>query len=88
MSSVCELTQDAEKDLRELPRDVRRNVARVLDQIAADPFQGDTKALKGSEWKGVFRRRASSYRIFFRADHQSKIATVICIVRSSDKTYR
>jgi len=66
MSWVCELTEDAEKDLRELPRDVRRNVARVLDQIAAGPFQGDTKALKGSEWKGVFRRRAGTYRIFLQ----------------------
>jgi mRNA interferase RelE/StbE len=88
MSWVCELTQDAEKDLRDLPRDVRRNVARVLDQIVANPFSGDTKALKGREWKGVFRRRAGSYRIFFRTDHQSKIATVIRIVRRSEKTYR
>jgi mRNA-degrading endonuclease RelE of RelBE toxin-antitoxin system len=56
--------------------------------MAPDPFQGDTRALKGTEWKGVFRRRAGSYRIFFTADHQSHIATVIRIVRRSEGTYR
>jgi mRNA-degrading endonuclease RelE of RelBE toxin-antitoxin system len=71
MSWVCELTEAAEKDLRDLPGDARRSIARVLDQMAFDPFQGDTRALKGSEWKGVFRRSAGSHRIFFTADHQS-----------------
>ena len=88
MSWACELTQDAEKDLRDLPGDARRSIARVLDQMAANPFLGDTIALKGSEWKGVFRRRTGSYRIFFMVDHKAKIATVIRIVRRSEKTYR
>jgi hypothetical protein len=54
MSWACELTQDAEKDLRDLPGNARRSIARILDQMAANPFLGDTKVLKGSEWKGVF----------------------------------
>ena len=87
MSWACELTQDAERDLRDLPGDARRSIARVLDQMTANPFLGDTRALKGSEWKGVFRRRVGSYRIFFTADHPKKTATIIRIIRRSEKTY-
>jgi mRNA-degrading endonuclease RelE of RelBE toxin-antitoxin system len=88
MSWECKLALAAEKDLRTLPSDARRRIARVLDQMTAEPLQGDTRALKGSEWKGVFRRRVGSYRIFFTADHQAKIVMVIRIVRRSEKTYR
>jgi mRNA-degrading endonuclease RelE of RelBE toxin-antitoxin system len=40
MSWVCELTQDAEEDLRKLPRNIQERVTRVLKQLETDPFQG------------------------------------------------
>jgi mRNA-degrading endonuclease RelE of RelBE toxin-antitoxin system len=49
MSWVCELTDDAKRDLRRLPKDVQRRVARVLDQMQSDPFRGDVKGLRGDE---------------------------------------
>ena len=70
MTWVCELTEEAERDVRELPRKIQQRVARVLDQMALTPFQGDVKALKDAEWEGVFRRRIGSYRILFTADHK------------------
>jgi hypothetical protein len=45
MTWACELTGDAERDLRNLPRDDQRRVARALDRAAVNPFQGDVKAL-------------------------------------------
>ena len=60
MNWVCEFTEDAEQDLRRLPKSIQRRVARVLTSMASDPFQGNVKALKGEEWKGVFRRLSSS----------------------------
>ena len=88
MSWACELTEDAERDLLDLPRDVQRRVARALDQVAANPFEGDVKALKGPEWKGIFRRRAGSYRILFTAGHSRQLVSVLRILRRSEKTYR
>jgi mRNA interferase RelE/StbE len=88
MTWACELTEDAERDLRRLPRDVQRRVARALDLVAADPFQGDVKALKGPEWHGIFRRRVGSYRILFTADHSRQLVSVLRILRRSEKTYR
>ena len=57
MNWTCDLTADAEKDLRELPLSIRERLTQVLDQLGASPFQGDVKPLKGREWRGVFRRR-------------------------------
>ncbi|MGD0364238.1 MAG: hypothetical protein ABSC93_25455 [Bryobacteraceae bacterium] len=57
MTWVCEFFEDAEKDLRGLPKAIQKRVVRVITQMEADPFQDDVKALRGEEWKGVFRRR-------------------------------
>jgi mRNA-degrading endonuclease RelE of RelBE toxin-antitoxin system len=88
MSWVCELSEDAEKDLRDLPKAIRKRVARVFTQNASDPFLGNVKALQGEEWKGVFRRRIGDYRILFTADRKTKIVHVLRILLRSGKTYR
>jgi mRNA-degrading endonuclease RelE of RelBE toxin-antitoxin system len=37
MTWACELTEAAQKDLKNLPRKVQERVARTLDQMAANP---------------------------------------------------
>jgi len=88
MSWACELTEDAEKDLRRLPKTVQKRVARVLTQMESDPFQGDVKALHGMEWKGVFRRRIGDYRLLFVASHERRTVSVLRVLVRSGKTYR
>lgn len=80
MSWVCELTDDAKRDLHDLPKAIQKRVARVLDQMQGDPFQGDVRALKGDEWKGVFRRRLGDYRLVFMPDWGLHIVRVLRIV--------
>ena len=65
-----------------------RSVARVMTQMAADPFQGNVKALHGEEWKGVFRRRIGDYRLLFTADRERNTVRVARILLRSGKTYR
>jgi mRNA-degrading endonuclease RelE of RelBE toxin-antitoxin system len=88
MSWVCELTEDAERDVRELPKAIQKRVARVLTQMESDPFQGDVKALHGEEWKGVFRRRIGGYRLLFIANHEKRTVTALRVLIRSGKTYR
>jgi mRNA-degrading endonuclease RelE of RelBE toxin-antitoxin system len=88
MSWICELTDDAKRDLRELPKAIRKRVARTLDQMQTNPFQGDVKALQGEEWKGVFRRRLGDYRVLFLPDLEKQIVRVLGIAIRSRKTYR
>ena len=71
-----------------MPKAIQKRVARVLAQMAADPFQGDVKSLKGEEWRGVFRRRIGDYRILFTADRNAQRVFVARILPRSEKTYR
>ncbi len=88
MTWVCELAEAAQKDLKRLPTKVQERIARTLDQLALNPFQGDVKVLQGKEWKGVFRRRMGSYRILFLANEKRATVSVIRILLRSEKTYR
>lgn len=87
MSWICELTEDAKRDLRDLPEAAQKRGARVLAQMETDPFQGDVKALKGDEWNDVFRR-LGDYRLLFTAERQKGTVHVIRILLRSGKTYR
>ncbi len=86
MNWAYELTQAAQKDLKDLPGNVRERVARALDEMASDPFQGDVKPL--GEWKGISRRRIGSYGILFLANKSTRIVPVVRILIRSEKTYR
>jgi len=88
MSWACELSRDAEKDLRGLPKAIQKRVGRVLSRMEADPFQGDVTALHGDEWQGILRRRIGDYRLLFTLDHKNHIVLVIRILLRSEKTYR
>jgi mRNA-degrading endonuclease RelE of RelBE toxin-antitoxin system len=88
MSWVCDLTDDAKRDLRDLPKSIQKRVARALDQMQTNPFQGDVRALQGDEWKGVFRRRLGDYRVLFLPDSEQLIVRVLRIVIRARKTYR
>ena len=88
MSWVCNLTDDARRDLCDLPKAIQRRVARVLQQMQVDPFQGDVKALRGDEWKGVFRRRFGDYRLLFLPNSGHHSVSVLRILIRSEKTYR
>jgi mRNA-degrading endonuclease RelE of RelBE toxin-antitoxin system len=88
MNWACELTEDAQKDLRRLPSSVQKRVARTIDQMAADLFQGNVKSLKGPEWRGVFRRRMGSYRVLFAVDHKKHTFFIVRILIRSEGTYQ
>lgn len=68
MNWACEFSEDAKKDLSDLPKAIQKRVGRVLVQMETDPFQGNVKALQGEDWKGVFRRRIGDYRLLFTVD--------------------
>lgn len=88
MAWAFELTEDAERDLRGLPKGIRKRFARTLTQMAAHPFGANVEALKGEEWRGVFRRRIGDYRILIIPDHAKQTVVVLRILMRSEKTYR
>jgi mRNA-degrading endonuclease RelE of RelBE toxin-antitoxin system len=88
MNWAVELSASAIKDLKKLPRDRQAQIERAIDEMESDPMAGDVIPLKGSEWKGRFRKRVGPYRIIFALDSKTLTVAVSAIFIRSEKTYR
>ncbi len=88
MTWRSELSHDAERQLARLPRDVQQRIARALDEIETDPFQGDVIPLKGRRWQGRYRKRVGRYRIIFMLYRAEQIVEISAIVVRDEGTYR
>jgi len=88
MNWSIELSDQAEKQLKKLPRNILSQVGKSIDAMEKDPFAGNVKALKGKEWEGWFRKRVGNYRIIFSLDHSTHQLQVASILPRSEKTYK
>jgi mRNA-degrading endonuclease RelE of RelBE toxin-antitoxin system len=88
MNWTVELSASAIKDLKNLPRNRQLQIGRAIDEMEFDPMAGDMIPLKGSEWKGRFRKRAGPYRIIFMLNRTSRVVAFSAILTRSEKTYR
>ena len=88
MNWAVELSASAIKELKKLPRDRQAQIERAIDEMESDPMAGDVTPLKGSEWKGRFRKRVGPYRIIFALDRKTLTVAVSAIFIRSEKTYR
>jgi mRNA interferase RelE/StbE len=87
MSWDSELSRSAERQLARLPQRFQERIARAIDELEADPFQGDVRPLRGSH-QGRYRKRVGRYRIIFRLRHDERIIEISAILSRDDQTYR
>jgi mRNA-degrading endonuclease RelE of RelBE toxin-antitoxin system len=85
---VVRIAEDAQLFVDRLPNKARRQVFRSINQLEQDPFSGDVKTLKGTEWKGCYRKRSGDYRIIFAVHHAERLVEVGWVMLRSEKTYR
>jgi len=85
-----ELSDEAQKQLARLPRDVRDRMEKAIDEFEEkDEAQwSNIKALRGPEWKGRFRKRVGPYRIIFRKFTARGVVEISAILVKSKDTYR
>lgn len=88
MNWAVELSAAAEKDLKRLNRDRQSRIESAIDQMEENPFAGDTKALKGADWRGRYRKRVGPYRIIFAVNRTTFTVAISAILIRSEKTYR
>jgi len=88
MTWAVELSAAAERHLKRLPRDRQARIERAIDEMEENPFAGDVKPLKGTEWKGRYRKRVGPYRIIFTVDRKTTAVAISAILIRSEKTYR
>ena len=88
MSWHAELSDAAERQLKQLPRDVQQRMGRAIDDLEADPFHGDVIPLKGRRWHGRYRKRVGRYRIIFALHQAERIVEVSAILLRDERTYQ
>ena len=79
------LAGPARKSLERAPSPYRERIEATLREMAANPFQGDLKLLKGQE--RTFRRRVGAWRIFFFRVPDEKRIVISAIERRTSTTY-
>jgi mRNA-degrading endonuclease RelE of RelBE toxin-antitoxin system len=84
-----ELSNEAQKQLSRLPRDVRQRIERAIDEFEAkdDSQWSNVKALQGNLWKGRYRRKVGPYRIIFRKLPLGGVTEISSILIKSKDTY-
>ena len=88
MSWACNLSRQAAKQLRSLPRDRLGQVARAIDEIGEDPTLGDVRPIKSGRFKGALRKRVGPYRIVYSLDPDAREVDIAAILTRGDTTYR
>jgi mRNA-degrading endonuclease RelE of RelBE toxin-antitoxin system len=85
-----ELSNEAQKQLVRLPRDVRERLERAIDEfeIKDEAEWSNVKALHGSEWKSWLRKKVGRYRIILRKYPQRGALEISAILVRSKGTYR
>ena len=72
----------AARELRKLPKEIRRRIGKKIDELAENPRPPDAKALAGAE--GFLRVRAGEYRIVYTIKDRELIVLVIRIGHRRD----
>lgn len=67
----------AARELRKLPREIRKRIGRKIDALANDPRPQDAKVLQGSE--GFLRVRVGDYRIVYTIREKTLIVLIVRI---------
>ena len=67
------------KEIDEFPTEDKQRILSAIRQIAAEPFSGDVKPIKGA--KGLLRRRVGDYRIVFTVNFERGEVVVLRVGR-------
>ncbi len=77
MSYTITYSREAARQMAGLgKRDIRtaRRIIGVIEKMAADPFAGDVKRLRGAPW---YRRRVGDWRIIFAVDGDRLVVEIV-----------
>ena len=88
MSWAVELSASAIKELKKIPRNRQAQIERDLSYMESDPMAGDVIPLKGTEWKGYYRKRVGTYQIIFTLSRKAMTVAVSAVLIRSEKSYR
>lgn len=88
MNWVCNISNEAVKQFKKLPRNHQQLLYRAIEEMKEDPLRGDVCPIKSGKFQGLMRKRVGQYRIIFSFDHSKHLIEIPAILIRSEKTYR
>jgi mRNA interferase RelE/StbE len=82
MTYRIELAASAERELRAFDGDIRRRVARAIDDLATDPRPAGARALRGGA--DLYRIRVGAWRVVYRIEDDRLVVFVVRIGHRRD----
>lgn len=82
MGYQIELSKQAERSFRKLPKHDQRRVAKKIDSLKEEPRPAGVKRL--AEADGVYRVRSGDYRILYRVEDDVLLVLVVKIGNRRD----
>jgi len=85
VAHTVEVLPAAARQLRALPEDARRRIARAIDRLAEDPRRPGVTVLHAEE--RIFRLRVGDYRVLYQI-HDDRLIVVVVKVGHRRDVYR
>jgi mRNA interferase RelE/StbE len=79
--------QQAQKEMRRLPSDLRQRMDRVILALAEDPRPAGCKPVKDAP-RGTYRVRVGAYRVVYTVLDSEKVIVVARVRKRDESTYR
>ncbi len=71
-----EIKRSAEKEVRELPKEVVRRVVDAITELGIQPRGPGSRKLAGAEG---YRIRVGTYRILYTIDDSARLVTIVAV---------
>lgn len=82
MKYTVKIDRDALKALGNLPKRIRRQISKRIDQLADDPYPNDAIPIKGQ--KNIWRIRSGDYRIAYQVKQRVLLILVVRVGHRKD----
>jgi mRNA interferase RelE/StbE len=84
-SYKIEIKKSAQKEIRQLPREIREKVVSIINRLYDDPVPAEAQKIKGSD--NIYRIRQGTYRIVYRL-YKNELLVIIVRVRHRKDVYQ
>jgi len=82
---VLQIDPEVLKTLKKFPQKDSKRITTVIESLPTNPYAGDIQKMKGEA--NVWRRRVSSYRVFYEILPEENIIHVYHVERRTTQTY-
>ncbi len=76
-----------EKQLRQVPERIQKDVAQAILDLRFDPHPPVAELLR-DQYANIYKIKVDGWRIFYAVDEQDRLVTIIAVKRRNQATYR